>query len=56
MSEKGNYMVAVIKTKDDYEGIHESLSALDVSSCLFASVNAHSHEKVCSLSSLSEQF
>ena len=30
MSEKGNYIVAVIKTKDDYEGIRESLSDLIV--------------------------
>ena len=30
MSEKGNYVVAVIKTKDDYEGIRESLSDLIV--------------------------
>ena len=28
MSEKGNYVIAVIKTKDDYEGIRESLAEL----------------------------
>ena len=28
MSEKGNYVIAVIKTKDDYEGIRISLSDL----------------------------
>ena len=28
MSEKGNYVIAVIKTKDDYEGIRVSLSDL----------------------------
>ena len=26
LSAKGNYVVPVIKTKDNYEGIHESLS------------------------------